>query len=175
MHRLVRVTLSDKEKYKFSLLAFALGKLFLIEPILEFCEGSTRPQLELTFAENIPWNDVSLILHTKYDFPDANLLNGYTGLLNLKENKKLHLLEIRKIISKRVSTRNTPCSPVEHQTCLNIEDNKMVLEKFKCQIPILNYGHHLESLIPKETQACSNEVTREAFNLIQAVRYKSNL
>ena len=81
--------------------------LFLLEPILAFCEGSTRPQLELTFAENIPWNDVSLILHTKYDFPDANVLNGFTSLSNLKENKKLHLLEIRKL-SVKESQHETP-------------------------------------------------------------------
>jgi hypothetical protein len=136
-------------------------------------QGGTRPQVEFTFAEDIPWNDVIIILHSKYDFPDANQLNGWTDMSALRETKKLHKLEIRKIVSKRVSTQNTPCTQYDHQTCLNVEDNYLVLEKFNCQIPILYHGQHLDSLIPKETLACSSEVTRKAFEIIQAVKCKN--
>ena len=136
-------------------------------------QGRSRPSVDFTFANGTPWNDISVIIHTNCDFPDAIQLNGYTHISNLREKRKLHKLDIRKIVSKRVSTQKIPCTQYDHQTCLNIEDSYFVLRNFNCQIPILNSGQHLEQMIPKETLVCNNEETMKAFDLIQAV--KSNI
>ena len=78
---------------------------------------------------------------------------------------KKHIL-ICKTISKREPTRKIPCTKYEHKTCLNIEDNKLVLEEFNCKIPILYNGKHLDEWIPKETSNCTNKVTKLPLNQI---------
>ena len=57
--------------------------------------------------------------------------------------KEAHKLQSRKKISIRESTRKIPCAQYEQQTCENIEDNILVLDKFNCKIPILYQGQHL--------------------------------
>ena len=52
----------------------------------------------------------------------------------------------------------------EKKTCQSIEDNMLTLSKFKCQIPILYHGHHLDDLIPKDVTKCSNEKTKGIYN-----------
>ena len=45
-----------------------------------------------------------------------------------------------------------PCAQYEQQTCQNIENNILVLDKFNCQIPILYNGgvKHLNKFISHE-------------------------
>ena len=124
------------------------------------------PGVEVLFVENASFNEMSIFLHTKYDFPDVYQLNGENLLSTSNESKQSFWIDIKKRISKRESTRKIPCNMYEYATCKNIEDNKMILEKFDCHVPALYHGQHLDDLIPKEILKCSNEVTREAFDLI---------
>ena len=82
-------------------------------------------------------------------------------------------IEIQKKINKRVSTRGSPCVKYEYNTCQNIEANKLVLDQFSCQIPILYYGHHLDNLIPDKIPNCNENVTKVAVKLLQE-KGKSN-
>ena len=51
-------------------------------------------------------------------------------------------------------------------TCQNIEDNNLILKEYDCQIPAIQYGKHLEYIIPQETSICNDEVARKAMYLI---------
>ena len=139
---------------------------------LEFVsyQGATRPGIEFVLAENHPFESANIILHSKNDLPDADLLNGLiiTSISNEATNEatKGHFVNIGKKISKRPPTRKSPCTPLEYKTCQNIEDNEIVLDKFNCRLPILYQGPHLDNIIPHETQNCSDEITKEVFDLI---------
>ena len=52
-------------------------------------------------------------------------------------------------------------------TCQNIESNKMVLDEFSCQIPTMYQGKHLENFIPKDIAICSDEITKDAIDMIR--------
>ena len=127
---------------------------------------SERPGIEFMLAENNPWKQLRILLHSKKDLPDAKLLNGENLLSFSNETKEVHKIGIRKRITKRESTRKVPCEQYEYKTCQDIEDNKLVLNRFNCCIPILYNGQHLDDLIPKDVLNCSNEVTKKAFDLI---------
>ena len=128
--------------------------------------GSHRPGIEFMMAENNPWKQLEILLHSKKDLPDASILNGMNRLSFSNETKEAHKLNIRKKITKRKSTRKIPCEQYEYKTCQDIEDNKLVLNRFNCRIPILYNGQHLDDLILKDILNCSNEVTKEALELI---------
>ena len=125
-----------------------------------------KPGIEFFFVEDIPWKEIRVLFHTKYDLPDALQLNGESILSISNETKQSFWIGIRKNIGKRESTRKTPCTTYEYTTCKNIEDNNLVLQNYNCQIPGIYYGQHLDNMIPKEILKCSNELAREAFFLI---------
>ena len=116
--------------------------------------------------ESNPWKEIRIILHSKNNLPDAVMRNGVFYATISSKAKEAHKFGSRKRISKREPTRNIPCTQYEQQTCQNIESNMLVLEKFNCKIPILYHGQHLDDLISQEIMDCSNEVTRQALNLI---------
>ena len=104
-------------------------------------------------------------MNSIHDLPDAWLKNPQTSM---KLTKNTHnRIEIQKKINKRVSTRESPCVQYEYNTCRNIEENKLALDKFNCQIPILYFGHHLDHLIPRKTHNCSQNVTKMAISLFK--------
>ena len=94
--------------------------------------------------------------------------NTSTKLSKLKSNgtRQSLVLNLRKTIIERESTRKIPCTKYEQNTCRNIEDNKLVLEKSNCSIPILYSGKHLDDLIPQTISNCTNEVTKETLGHI---------
>ena len=129
-------------------------------------QEDSRPSIELIFDSSL-WEKIQLILHSKYDLPDAAELNGLNYLMISNQTKEAHYINIlKKKRSTRESTRTTPCTEYEHKTCRNIEDNMIVLDEFKCSIPILYHGHHLDQMMPKMIPNCSVEVTKQAFDLI---------
>ena len=75
-------------------------------------------------------------------------------------------IAVLKTKSIRESTRKIPCTQYEQETCENIEENILVLDKFNCKIPILYHGQHLNEFISQEIMNCSNGVTYQALNLI---------
>ena len=115
---------------------------------------------------NRPWKSITIFLHSKDDLPDASNLNGFFYANISSNNNVQHKLELRKKISKRESTRKIPCTKYEQETCENIEDNILVLDKFNCKIPFLYHGQHLNEFLPQDTMNCSNGVTYQALNLI---------
>ena len=129
-------------------------------------QEDSRPSLEFIF-DSSPWEKIQLILHSKYDLPDAAELNGLNYLLISNQTKEAHYINIlKKKKSTRQSTRKASCTEYEHKTCRNIEDNMIVLDQFKCSIPILYHGQHLDQMMPKTIPNCSIEVTKQAFDLI---------
>ena len=113
---------------------------------------------------NTSWTGIIVLLHTKYDLPDSGIFNGKNFIVISNSISELHKIEIRKKYSIRESTRRVPCVFYEKKTCQSIEDNMLILSKFKCQIPILYHGHHLDDLIPKDVTKCSNEKTKGIYN-----------
>ena len=117
-------------------------------------------------AENNPWQMPAIMVHTKHDLPDALILNGFKNLKFSNTTKQWHTFNLKKKINRRESTRKIPCVHYEYNTCQNIEDNQLILDKFDCQIPILYGGPHLDDIIPKEVLNCSHDVTVEALEFI---------
>ena len=126
------------------------------------------PAIEFVMAEKNLWTSAILILHTRFDLPDANEMNGVTKLIFLDEIQQAHLIECRKKITKRESTRRAPCVKHEFGTCQSIEDNKAIFERFHCSVPILYSGPHLDDLIPKDAINCSYDVTLEALDFLSS-------
>ena len=150
-------------QYNFGLChSFDLSNIKKYE-FVPYNKGS-RPGIAFYFAKNSPWQKIAILLHSKHDFPDAWLLNGKITLP--LENNNRYIIDITKKISKRVSTRKSPCTEYEYNTCLNIEENKLVLDQFRCQIPILYFGQHLDRFIPSKTPKCNGNVTKEAIDLL---------
>jgi hypothetical protein len=119
-----------------------------------------RPAIEFILAENNPWKDIGLMLHTRFDLPDAYGYNGFQYIdLFLDEIHKVHTVEFRKKISKNESTRKAPCGKHEYMTCLSIEDNSLIFERFHCSVPILYSGPHLDNFTAKEATNCDHDVT----------------
>ena len=129
-----------------------------------------RPGIEFILAKDNPWKDLGIMLHTRFDLPDAFGLSGFI-VLSLDEIHKVHKVEFRKKISKKESTRKAPCVKHEYLTCLSMEDDRVILERFHCRIPILYSGPHLENS-PKEAANCNHNVTLEALDFIS--RKESN-
>jgi hypothetical protein len=125
-----------------------------------------RPGLAIEMAENNPWQKVFVMVHTRNDFPDALHLNGLVNVLFSTTKHEIHKIDLKKKISKREPTRKVPCVQYEYNTCQNIEDNQLVLDKFHCHLPILYSGQHLDNLIANEVSNCSHEVTIEVLDLI---------
>ena len=71
---------------------------FLYQKIFRQCAylGSQRPGFEFILARNIPWQQIVVILHSKYDFPDAWMINGHSTLLMSNETFEAHTIKIRK-------------------------------------------------------------------------------
>ena len=131
-------------------------------------KSGQRPVIEFTMAENNPWKDVGLMLHTRFDLPDAYELNGYLFLSFLDETHKVHNVEFRKKIIKKETTRKAPCVENEYDTCQSIEDNRVIFERFNCSVSILYSGPHLDNFTPKEAINCSHDVTLEALDFISS-------
>ena len=128
-------------------------------------EADQNPGVELTMAKNNPWKDASLMLHTRFDLPDAYQLNGPV-FFSFNEIKKGHVVTFRMKIGKKESTRNAPCVKHEYWTCQSIEESRVIFERFNCNVPILYSGPHLDDLSPKEATNCSDDVTLEAYEFL---------
>ena len=127
-----------------------------------------RPGLIFGIAESNPWRKVFVMVHARNDSPDALQLNGLLSV-NLPPSTtkpEIHKIDLKKKINKRESTRKTPCVQYEYNTCQNIEDNQLILNKFHCRIPILYSGQHLDDFFSEEVSECSHDVTVKALNFI---------
>ena len=133
---------------------------------------TSRPGILFSLAPNSHWEKVSILLHSKYDFPEAKTMNG-ANVISLSNDTFIHhKLETQKKVSKRIGTRKSPCVQYEYQTCKNIEDNKLVLDQFSCHIPFLYFGPHLDHIITSKTPKCNKSVTMEAIDQLMNKRTK---
>jgi hypothetical protein len=146
---------------------FDLSKVEKFKYIL--LKAGQKPGIEFVMAETNPWTTAVLLLHTRFDLPDAYELNGVTILLFSDEIKQVHKVECQKKKSKKESTRKASCVKHEYGTCRSIEANRVILERFGCSVPILYSGHHLDDLRSKETTNCSYDVILEAIDIIQGI------
>ena len=125
-----------------------------------------RPGLEFVIAENNQWKKPNILLHTKNDLPDASVLNGFHPMTFSNKTKQAYKFDLKKKINVRESTRKVPCMKYEYNTCRNIEDNQLILEKFHCRIPILYSGQHLDEFIAEDVLNCSYDAIKEGLDLI---------
>ena len=125
-----------------------------------------RPGLEFVMSETNKLKKPNIMLHTKNDLPDAVVLNGFHQITFSNKTKQAYKLALKKKIHVREPTRKVPCMKYEYNTCQNIEDNRLILEKFHCSIPILYSGQHLDDFIPKNVLNCSNDAIKEGLNFI---------
>ena len=144
---------------------FDISKVFKFKYVS--LKPGQRPAIEFIMAENNHWRDAGVILHTRFDLPDAYELNGYLFLSFIIDKiHKVHKVEFRKKISKRESTRKEACVKHEYSTCQSIENNRIIFERFHCSVPILYSGPHLDNLTAKEATNCDHDVTLEALDFI---------
>ena len=123
-----------------------------------------RPGIEFVLAEKNLWQTAKLLLHTRFDLPDAYQLRGYVPLSFSDNIKKALKVEIQKEINWRESTRKVPCVKYEQRTCQSIEKHQEIFEKFGCRIPILYSGQHLDNFISRDISNCSDDITLEVLN-----------
>ena len=131
-----------------------------------------KPGLKFWMAEDNPWERPVIMMHTKHDLPDALLLNGFQILTIKNITNQSHSFNLKKKTNRRESTRKVPCVQYEYNTCKNIEDNQLVLDKFQCRIPILYSGQHLDDFVSKDVLNCSHDVTVEALESIMKTESK---
>ena len=148
---------------------FDISKVFKFKYVS--LKPGQKPAIEFIMAENNLWRDAAVILHTRFDLPDAYELNGYFMDMFDKFHKA-HKVDFRKKISMRTSTRKESCVKHEYSTCQSIEDNRLIFERFHCSVQILYSGPHLDELTPKEATNCNYNVTLEALDFIS--RKESN-
>jgi hypothetical protein len=129
-------------------------------------EAGKKPGIEFVMAENNPWQRSEIIFHSRFDLPDAYLLLGYLSLSFSDKTKQVHRAKLQKKINKKESTRKSPCVEYEFITCQSIENNKLIFERFNCNVPMLYSGQHLDDVIPKEASNCSYQVMLEALDFI---------
>ena len=129
-------------------------------------EAGKRPGIEFVMAEDNPWQESDVILHAKFDLPDAFRLLGFLTLSFSDKAKEVHEVFMRKKINKKESTRKSPCVEYEYNACQSIENNELIFEKFNCNIPILYSGQHLDNFIQKGASNCSYQVMLEALEFI---------
>ena len=132
-----------------------------------------RPGIEFVMAEKNPLQTAKLLMHARFDLPDAYQLRGYVPL-SLSDNiKKTLEVGIQKKVNMRESTRKVPCAKYERRTCESIEKHQAISKKFGCRIPILYSGQHLDNSnlldvldldIPKKMSNCSDKITLEVLN-----------
>ena len=142
------IDLKDAEKNLWSALfhpAFGPCYSFHLSNTEEFkfiqYNGNQRPGIEFIFPESIPWQDLTIILHSKNDFPDAWIMNGFLHLQSISNQKfKAFSIRVRKKVSTREFTRKVPCSKYDQETCKSIGDNEWILNTFDCRMPILYSG-----------------------------------
>ena len=159
---------------------FDLSKVDKLKYFSLHTNGFGRPGIEFVMAEKNIWQTADLLLHTRFDLPDAYQLAGYVPLLFSDNINKVLKVEIQKKINCRESTRTVPCVKYEQRTCQSIEKHQAIFEKFGCSIPILYSGphldtsnddntyycnssnvQHLDNFIPKDVSNCSYDVTPE--------------
>ena len=128
--------------------------------------GTAGAGIEFVMAENNPWQRPELILHARFDLPDAFRLLGYLSLSFSDKTKEVHNVLLRKKITKKESTRKSPCVKYEYDTCESIENNEIIFKRFNCTIPILYSGPHLDNFIQKGASNCSYQVMLEALDFI---------
>ena len=129
-------------------------------------EAGKRPGIEFVMTENNPWQRPELIMHARFDLPDANRLLGYLSLSFSDEPKEVHSISLRKKFNKKESTRKSPCVEYEYNACQSIENNELIFEKFNCNIPILYSGQHLDNFIQNGTSNCSYQVILKSLDFI---------
>ena len=132
-----------------------------------------RPGIEFVMAEKNPLQAAKILMHAKFDLPDAYQFRGYVPLsLSGNINKTLEI-GIQKRVNMRESTRKVPCVKYERRTCESIEKHQAIFKKFGCRIPILYSGQHLDNShlldildldIPKKIPNCSNKITLEVLD-----------
>ena len=132
-----------------------------------------RPGVEFVMAEKNPLQTAKLLLHAKFDLPDAYQLRGYLPLSLSDDTKKVLKVGIQKKVNLRESTRKVPCVKYERRTCESIEKHQAIFKKFGCRIPILYSGQHLDNSnlldildldIPTTLPNCSYDITLEVLN-----------
>ena len=85
----------------------------------------------------------------------------------LQPDKRVEIdIQFKKVYIERESTRIYPCYEMFPQTCEDVEDYQYILDMFKCHVPFLYSGQHLDKFFSLDLPNCTQEVMKEAMNMI---------
>ena len=68
-------------------------------------EAGERPGIEFVMAENNPWQSLELMVHSRFDLPDASWLFGWKSLSFSDETKEAYRVLIQKKVNKKSTMR----------------------------------------------------------------------
>ena len=114
-------------------------------------------------------SNVMIAFHELDDLP----VETYPYFWIKSRERSLFDIQLRKKIIVTESTRMSPCGNQYPEVCKEIENVKLVQEKFKCYSLFLNSGPHLENDIDKTLPNCSLQQIREAFTLMEKQKISS--
>ena len=80
-----------------------------------------------------------------------------------------------KSITRRENTKQNPCISHRKRTCQDIENTKSIIQKYKCKSPILNFGHHLDSLKINDLSNCNESVVMKSLKLYEKIGRDCNV
>ena len=109
-------------------------------------ETGKRPGIEFVMADKNPWKEATLILHTRFDLPDAFQLNPVVPLSFSDKTKRGNRVSLRKKINKRESTRKAPCVKYEYNTCMNKLCWKLLISYRRKKVLIAFWHKHVKIL-----------------------------
>jgi hypothetical protein len=110
---------------------------------------------------------VLLMLHTPFDSPDAFYGIQPITWINPNDPTSSRRAYLKKKLIDRQSTRKSPCKEYHTKTCLEVEGTRKVAEVFKCKIPFLYGGKHLDKFVENywKLQDCQQDVLVDALDL----------
>ena len=152
---------SDLEKYSTKSVSEKFGQCqtFKMEVLLKTGESIV---MHLEGGPLASWG-IWVAFHELDDLP----VETYPYFWIKKSEADIYYIKLRKKIIATESTRKSPCGNQYPEVCKEIENIKMVQEKFKCQSLLFNSGPHLENNIDKTLPNCSLQQIREAFALMK--------
>ena len=75
----------------------------------------------------------------------------------------------------RESTRHNHCIKYRQKTCQDIENIKYVNEKFRCNLPILDFGHHANAIKDMNLPNCNQDTVKQILEIYRKIGSACNI
>ena len=124
-----------------------------------------QPMIYFWAKKGLDWSWVTFILQNKHDGGDAYDLHPK---FYIQPDKQIEInVSYKKVNISRENSTNNLCFEMYPQTCKDIQDYELIVKKFKCHVPFLYSGPHLDELFQLKLPNCSQEVMKKAANMIK--------